>query len=323
MAGDDLERGRAPEAIAIASASSTPAGTSDSDRRPTNKPGATTEPSAATGAKDDKPMRRPWLSRLSRLQDDVHPRHTDLPLFACSFTSGLCDSMTVNAAGTFVSMQTGNTIFLALGSAGLPDDDDDDAFLWLRSLTSIASFALGCFVFGQARRLRARRKATLALSFLVQAAAIFLAAALAHAGVVADLARTSVPGFGAPDDFRPRGGQIVLLPVAILAWQFGGQIVTSRVLGYGEVPTCVLTSVYCDLFSDPNIVAPVSRNVKRNRRVGAICTLLVGGIAGGWLQRSPAGMTGVLWIAGSIKVAIACAWALWPSEKAAQEKGHV
>ncbi|KAL2754088.1 hypothetical protein ACRALDRAFT_1075971 [Sodiomyces alcalophilus JCM 7366] len=266
-----------------------------------------------SAATHGKPRRRPWLARL---RDDIHARHTDLPLFACSFASGLCDSMTINAAGTFVSMQTGNTVFLALGSAGLPHGE---SFLWLRSLTSIASFALGCFVFGQTRHFRPRRKATLALSFLVQAATIFVAAALAQSGVVSDLARTSVPGFGTGDDFVSTSGRMVLLPIGLLAWQFGGQIVTSRVLGYGEVPTCVLTSVYCDLFSDPNILAPVPRNVKRNRRVMAICTLLAGGISGGWLQRSSAGMTGVLWIAGSIKIAIACAWALWPSEEASEK----
>jgi len=41
---------------------------------------------------------------------------------------------------------------------------------------------------------------------------------------------------------------ITLLPLALLAFQFGGQIVTSRVLGFNEVPTNVLTSLYCDLF---------------------------------------------------------------------------
>lgn len=312
---DDVEKGRAPDAMA----STTASGTANSDH-PTEDPPKTRDPVGATAKRGPATCTngKPKRSWLARLQDDVHPDHTDVPLFGCSFASGLCDSMTINAAGTFVSMQTGNTVFLALGSAGLPHGD---AFLWLRSLTSIASFALGCLVFSQTRRFRPRRKATLALSFLLQAATIFVAAALAQSGVVADLARTSVPGFGASDRFVPTSGQRVLLPIGLLAWQFGGQIVTSRVLGYGEVPTCVLTSVYCDLFSDPKIVAPFSRNVKRNRRVAAIATLLVGGICGGWLQRSPAGMTGVLWIAGSIKIVIACAWALWPG-KEPTEKAH-
>ncbi|KAH7376996.1 hypothetical protein B0T11DRAFT_273232 [Plectosphaerella cucumerina] len=246
------------------------------------------------------------------LRDDVHVDYTDLPLMACCYVSGLCDSVTVNAANVFVSMQTGNTVFLALGAAGLPAHEK---WLWLRSVVSIVSFGFGCFCFSNTRRFHPKRKATLALSFLVQSAAIFVAAALAQSRVVADFAQASVPGFGGEGDTSLTGSQIVLIPVALLAWQFGGQISSSRMLGFGEVPTCVLTSVYCDLLSDPNILAPLKDNAKRNRRVLAVLLLLFGGISGGWLQRSAGGMTAVLWIAGSIKFMLAVSWTMWRSKE--------
>ncbi|KAM0326366.1 hypothetical protein ACHAQA_006968 [Verticillium albo-atrum] len=257
-----------------------------------------------------QPPRQTWLDWL---RDDVHVSYTDLPLFACCFISGLCDSVTVNASNVFVSMQTGNTIFLALGAAHLPHGDP---YRWLRSLVSIGSFALGCFTFAHTRHFHPKRKATLALSFLVQAAAIWIAAILAQTNVVPDYNRRSVPSFndGQPAAHSAHQSHIVLLPVALIAWQFGGQIVSSRVLGYNEVPTCVLTSVYCDLLSDPKILAPLKENPKRNRRFLAIILLLVGGIVSGWLQRSPAGMTTVLWLAGFIKVVIAVCWLTWPSK---------
>lgn len=100
-----------------------------------------------------------------------------------------------------------------------------------------------------------------------------------------------------------------LLPLSFLAFQSGGQIVTSRLLGFNEVPTTVLTSVYCDLASDPNILK--NDNVKRNRRVGAVLMILIGGIAGGWISRSKAGMSVSLWIAAAIKLGIACSWSVW------------
>lgn len=248
------------------------------------------------------------------LRDDVHVDYTDLPLMACCFVSGLCDSVTVNAANVFVSMQTGNTVFLALGAAGLPAHE---TWLWLRSLVSILSFVFGCYCFSNTRRFHPKRKSTLALSFLVQAAAIYVAAALAQSKVVSDFAQASVPGFGAEGDAAASltGSQIVLIPVALLAWQFGGQISSSRMLGFGEVPTCVLTSVYCDLLSDPKILAPLRENPKRNRRFLAILLLLFGGISGGWLQRSAGGMTAVLWIAGSIKLLLAVSWTFWRSKE--------
>lgn len=100
-----------------------------------------------------------------------------------------------------------------------------------------------------------------------------------------------------------------LLPLSFLAFQSGGQIVTSRLLGFNEVPTTVLTSVYCDIASDPKILA--KDNVKRNRRAAAVVAILVAGIAGGWISRSSAGMSVSLWIAAAIKFSIAVGWSLW------------
>jgi len=61
----------------------------------------------------------------------------------------------------------------------------------------------------------------------------------------------------------------------------------------------VLTSTYCDLMGDKKLFAV--KNVKRDRRVAAVVLLLAGAISGGWIMRSPAGMGGVLFLAGGIK----------------------
>jgi len=111
-----------------------------------------------------------------------------------------------------------------------------------------------------------------------------------------------------PSDVR----LIELLPIGFLAFQSGGQIVTSRILGINEVPTTVLTSLYCDLVSDPHMLA--KDNVKRNRRVASAVTLLMGGIIGGWLSRSSVGMPAALWLAGAVKIAIAVGWVLWKAK---------
>ena len=103
----------------------------------------------------------------------------------------------------------------------------------------------------------------------------------------------------------------VYLIIALLSFQSSGQIVLSRTLGFNEIPTNVVTSLYCDLISDRELFAPLTANVKRNRRVVAVVLLFGGGIAGAWLQRSSAGMAGALWIAGSVKMVIALAWLAW------------
>ena len=161
---------------------------------------------------------------------------------------------------------------------------------------------------------------TLSLSFFIQSAFIFIAAALAQT--------QTVPAFGIsrlPTEMSEmqesahnavENSALSLIPLALLAFQFGGQIVMSRILGINEVPTNVLTSLYCDLLSDPLLLAGLSKNPKRNRRVAAIVLLVSGGIIGGWLQRSSAGMSAALWLAAAIKLVIALAWISWRSRPA-------
>ncbi|PSR77055.1 duf1275 domain-containing protein [Coniella lustricola] len=257
---------------------------------------------------------------LSTLRDEVDMAHTDVPVIACCFVSGLCDSVAFNASSVFVSMQTGNTIFLALGTAHLPYGSST---LWLKALVSIAAFWLGCFAFGQTRRIGNKRKGTLALSFLVQAVLILVSAAVAQSRAVPAFALASLGSEATEAALRTfETNAMSLLPLSLMAFQFGGQIVTSRVLGLNEVPTNVLTSLYCDLLSDPLLFAPARANIKRNRRVVAIVLMVVGAILGAWCQKSRAGMPTALWIAGAVKMCIAAAWLTWKTKaQPVDEKG--
>ena len=111
-----------------------------------------------------------------------------------------------------------------------------------------------------------------------------------------------------------------LIPIALLAFQSAGAMTASRALGYNEIPTVVLTSVYFDVATDPQIVRAPLTNVKRNRRVGGVVALLVGAIAGGWLSRSSGGMESALWIAGGLKFVVALVWLVWPGEAVQETK---
>jgi len=209
-------------------------------------------------------------------------------------------------------MQTGNTIFLALGSS---DQPVDHPWGWLKSLISILFFVLGCLFFAQTRRWRPLSRGTLTGSFALQALMVFVAAALVQGGVVPPANDAPASASSGNDGGRVVSHFLELVPLAFLAFQSGAQIVTSRLLGFNEVPTTVLTSVYCNLISDTQLLAPLKKNVKRNRRFAAVITLLVGAIIGGWLVRSQAGLAGVLWLAGAVKVGIAVGWSLWRGEE--------
>jgi hypothetical protein len=99
-----------------------------------------------------------------------------------------------------------------------------------------------------------------------------------------------------------------LAAVALLSFQAAGQIVNSRGLGIGEVPTVVITSLVCDLVSDELLLVGLRKNGKRNRRfIGFVLTLL-GAICGGWISKSTGQVGPCLWFVAAIKATITLYW---------------
>ena len=103
--------------------------------------------------------------------------------------------------------------------------------------------------------------------------------------------------------------------IALLSFQSAGQIIGSRTLNLTEIPSIVVTSMLCDLASDPNLAGPFKGNVKRNRRTFAFLGILLGAVVGGFIEEGTGQLGVVLWIAGSLKVLITVAWMFWPESK--------
>ena len=265
---------------------------------------ADTLPSHSSPPSPSKPHQKPsTLRQRSRayFSHTISTQHASVPLLVCCLISGLIDSVAYNAWSAFISMQTGNTVFLGLGASNQPLSKP---YGWAKSLVSIACFFVGCVCFSRAMRARGRgtTRGALLASFTVQAALMLVAAGLVQGKVV------PVPiGARGDPDF------IELLPIGLLAFQGGGQFVASRLLGFSEIPTVVLTSVYCDLGMDEKLLE--KKNDKRNHRVGAVVFILLGAIAGGWINRSQAGMATAVWVSGGLKLGIAVAWVFWKREE--------
>lgn len=79
----------------------------------------------------------------------------------------------------------------------------------------------------------------------------------------------------------------------------------------GEVPTIVITSLLCDLLSDPLLLASVTQNPKRNRRAIGFTLTLVGAIVGGWVSKVTKSVSPMLWVAGGCKMVLTIVWGLW------------
>ncbi|KAK1145692.1 hypothetical protein N8T08_003928 [Aspergillus melleus] len=246
----------------------------------------------------------PKKNRLSTfLRADIQPRYTDWLLLACCFTSGVVDSTIYNAYNTFVSMQTGNTIFVGLGAS----NQNPRPYGWARSLTSIGCFIIGSFVFARLNRLLGpKKRGTLILSFLLQVVMLILTAALVTGGAIAGIPENPYSTSEAETEWTQE------VPIVLLSIQSAGQIVASRALGFNEIPTVVITSLICDMMSDPKLF--LLRNEKRDRRLLAFVLTMVGAIAGGWITKGTGDIYAALWIAAGIKLGIAGAWVFWGDE---------
>ncbi|ROW06865.1 hypothetical protein VMCG_04079 [Cytospora schulzeri] len=227
---------------------------------------------------------------------EVKREWADLVLILCYVITGLLDSSSISIWGSFVSMQTGNTIYIGLGLAA-----PTEGTRWIKSITSLGCFCVGSFCFSRFHRhFSPKRRGTLIASFMFQTVLCVIAAAMVSFG----------PGGYGPGDIT----WDVLVPIALVAFQACGQAVTSRALGYNALTSVVLTSVYCDLFSDAYLFK--LDNPERNRRLAAPLMLLVGAISGGLFAHSSIGIAGALWAAAFLKLVIVLVWVVWPGEEA-------
>ncbi|KEY80438.1 hypothetical protein BA78_5164 [Aspergillus fumigatus] len=237
------------------------------------------------------------------LKRDINAKHAEVLLYGCCLSSGLVDSTLYNAYNTFVSMQTGNTIFVGLGAS----NQNLKPYGWARSLTSIGCFVIGCFLFARLNRLLGpRRRVTLVLSFLLQVAMLVITASLVQSGVIAGIPSN-------PASSETHWSQEA--PIVLLSIQSAGQIVASRALGFNEIPTVVITSLLCDLVSDPKLF--LLRNEKRDRRMVAFVLTLIGAIAGGWITKATRDISPVLWMAAGLKLIISVSWIFWRENEGA------
>ncbi|KAJ5666218.1 uncharacterized protein N7477_008666 [Penicillium maclennaniae] len=249
------------------------------------------------------------LSQISHhLLAELDPRRADVILIICGFVSGLVDGLSFNAWGSFSSMQTGNTVFIALGVSGQPEYP---AFLWAKSLIALSVFLLSnVFFIHLCRALNPLRRSTLILSFGLQTAALIVAAFVVQTGIVSPR----------PEDPRAPIQWNQIIPITLLAFQAAGQIVASRLLAFDEIPTVVLTTLLCDLLVDTNLYTrPWSANPKRNRRIAAFLALFMGAMTAGGLSKTT-GMASSLWLAVALKSSITLSWFVWKDSSGAREK---
>lgn len=174
----------------------------------------------------------------------------------------------------------------------------------VKSSVSILSFCVGSLIFGRFHAaFSPKRRWVLCVSFTLQALLTAAAAALV----------SSWP----PSASSSAVSWNILLPIGLIAFQSCGQAVTSRALQHNALSSVVLTSIYCDLFADQQLLA--FHNVERNRRVAAPVLLILGALVGGLFAHSETGIAGGLWTAVAVKLLMVIAWLIWPAQDEYEE----
>lgn len=193
---------------------------------------------------------------------------------------------------SLLTQALGNTVYLGLGLIA-----PSEGIRWVKAGTSIGSFCAGSFFFARYHRyFTPRKRWVLITSYTFQLLLIVLAAVIVTLG---------------HHDGNDLHWQ-VLVPLAAVAFQSSGQAVSSRALQYAGLTSVVLTSNYCDLFSDANLFSKT--NIERNRRIAAPLLLLFGACLGGLWAHSSIGLAGALWTAVALKGVAVIAWLFWKAE---------
>ena len=211
------------------------------------------------------------------------------------------------------NVQTGNTIFAALGVSDLPKIAPKLA--WTKSVCAILCYLLGAALTGKFHRACGERKRwVLAVSFTVQALFILISAVLVRRGTSSGSPTVDQRSFTLPADLGFPWTDFI--PIGLLSSQAAAKVITSRAVECSALPCVVLTTLYGDLISDPSLLsAGLFANTQRNRRASGAASYFLGAVAGGATARtSTLGFSGGLGVAALVQVLMAGAWMLWRAD---------
>lgn len=299
------------------------------------------------------------LRFLAHFSQSIATSYTDCILLFGYLITGLLDSAATTVWGSFVSMQTGNTIYFAQGlvnslnpnidanskNARITDDNKtgDDSLRWIKAGVSIACFCAGSLAFSRFHRWAGRSTRSssssgdetemkpvrwaMVLSTLTQALCVASAALIV---TFTSESKSSQPqrheklySNSSPLSLSYlNSGSMswpVFLSIGLVSFQSGGQAVLSRVLNFTGLTGVVLTSVYCDLFADAGLLSGSITGNAGRNRRIAAVVLLLIGAVGGDFWVGGKGGGGIVGVLWGVVVLRLVVVVVWVRWKARKE----
>jgi uncharacterized membrane protein YoaK (UPF0700 family) len=224
--------------------------------------------------------------------------YLEVQLLALAFATGLEDATTFPDFFCYTSNQTGNTISLSIGIAGLKPGYN---FYLKNVIFSLALFIIGCWAMGQTGNyVGATRRLWVLVSSLIQTAMVFAAGWVMNS--VSDLKTELNINPSQPWTWSA---------LALLAFSAGGQVAMARGVRIPEISTANASSAYVDLLVDPNLYAKHNRS--RNRRLAFLVILALGCIVGAFLHEHVSSPITLI-ISGAVKLIVTFGFAFNKSE---------
>lgn len=203
-------------------------------------------------------------SRLQEFLDEeiCEDQFLEGELLLLSFATGIQDAAAWPDYMCFASNQTGNTLFLAIGVAGLTND----AYSFPNIAVSLSLFIAGGLVMGQfGNYIGVRRRLWLLISNLIQTTLVYCALIIQYSWPI------------------QRDGPAAMAVIASLAFSSGAQVAMGRSLKITEITTAMATAAFIDLVIDPSLAK--IRNRLRNRRVLFLIMLTAGCFVGAFAKK--------------------------------------
>ncbi|KAJ6157362.1 DUF1275 domain protein [Penicillium chermesinum] len=205
-------------------------------------------------------------------------------LLVLTFATGIQDAAAWPDYACFASNQTGNTLFLFIGAAGLTKH----SYSIPNIASSLLMFVLGALVLGQMGNwIGVRKRLWLLISNVVQTVLIYLALAVQNMGPV------------------KRDGRSAIVVVGLMAFSSGGQVAMARSLKITEITTAAATAAIIDVCVDPQLAK--LRNRLRNRRVLFLIMLAAGCCVGVFVQKKVGSRIPML-LCGGLKAVVCFAF---------------
>ena len=222
----------------------------------------------------------------------------EVQLLALGFASGLEDATTFPDFFCYTSNQTGNTISLSIGLAGLRPGVN----FYLKNVAfSLSLFIVSCWAMGQTGNyVGSTRRLWVLVSSLIQTAMVFAAGWIMN----------SVPNI--LEQLRTNPSQPwTWSTLSLLAFSAGGQVAMARGVRVPEISTANASSAYVDLLVDPNLYAKHNRS--RNRRVAFLVVLAAGCVVGAFLHERLSSPMALI-VSGAVKLVVTLGFAFNKSE---------